>query len=142
MTLLSDSADGVGYLLKDRISDVPEFLAAVRRVARGGSAVDPVVAAALYLQRTIEPADLLLQWVEQAQRGIASFARVLGVGQVPPEPTGTASAPRDERLVVRGARFAYTEGHDVLHGIDLEVYPGERLAIVGPSGAGKPVTEI
>ncbi|MGN9907318.1 ABC transporter ATP-binding protein [Phytohabitans sp. LJ34] len=96
-----------------------------------------VVAAALYLQRAIDPLDLLLQWIEQAQRGIASFARVLGVGQVPPEPRGTASAPRGERIVVRGARFAYTEGHDVLHGIDLDVNPGERLAIVGPSGAGK-----
>jgi ABC-type multidrug transport system fused ATPase/permease subunit len=96
-----------------------------------------VVAAALYLQRAIEPLDRLLQWIEQAQRGIASFARVLGVGLVPPEPRGQASAPRGERIVVRGARFAYTERHDVLHGIDLEVNPGERLAIVGPSGAGK-----
>jgi ATP-binding cassette subfamily C protein len=96
-----------------------------------------VVAAALYLQRAIEPLDRLLQWIEQAQRGIASFARVLGVGLVPPEPRGQASVPRGERIVVRGARFAYTEGHDVLHGIDLDVNPGERLAIVGPSGAGK-----
>jgi len=96
-----------------------------------------VVAAALYLQRAIDPLDLVLQWIEQAQRGVASFARVLGVGQVPPEPRGAASAPRGERIVVRGARFAYNEGHDVLHGIDLDVTPGERLAIVGPSGAGK-----
>jgi ABC-type multidrug transport system fused ATPase/permease subunit len=95
-----------------------------------------VVAAALYLQQAIDPLDRLLQWVEQAQRGYASFARVLGVGLVPPEPAGRASPP-GERLVVRGARFAYHDGHDVLHGIDLEVRPGERLAIVGPSGAGK-----
>ena len=38
MKLLADSAEGVGYLLKDRISDVKEFVAAVRRVADGGSA--------------------------------------------------------------------------------------------------------
>ncbi|MGI5214535.1 ABC transporter ATP-binding protein [Plantactinospora sp. CA-290183] len=96
-----------------------------------------VVAAALYLQQAIEPLDRLLQWMEQAQRGLASFARVLGVGQVPPEPRGRASAPAGERLVVRGARFGYAGGPDVLHGIDLEVRPGERLAVVGPSGAGK-----
>ena len=41
MELLSESAEGVGYLLKDRVSDVEEFRAAVRRVAEGGSALDP-----------------------------------------------------------------------------------------------------
>jgi DNA-binding NarL/FixJ family response regulator len=45
--LLSDSAEGLGYLLKDRISDVDEFIAAVRRVAGGGSALDPLVVAEL-----------------------------------------------------------------------------------------------
>jgi DNA-binding NarL/FixJ family response regulator len=39
--LLSESADGAGYLLKDRITDVDEFVGAVRRVAAGGSALDP-----------------------------------------------------------------------------------------------------
>jgi ATP-binding cassette subfamily C protein len=106
-------------------------------LADGRFTLGEVVAAALYLQRAIEPLDWLLQWIEQAQRGIASFARVLGVGEVPSEPGGAGSAPRGERLVVRGARFGYAEGHDVLHGIDLEVHTGERLAIVGPSGAGK-----
>jgi ABC-type multidrug transport system fused ATPase/permease subunit len=96
-----------------------------------------VIAAALYLQQAIDPLDRLLQWVEQAQRGVASFARVLGVGQVPPEPRGRHAAPSGERIVVRGARYSYLDGRDVLHGIDLDVRPGERLAIVGPSGAGK-----
>ncbi len=43
LELLSESAEGVGYLLKDRVSDVDEFVAAVRRVADGGSALDPTV---------------------------------------------------------------------------------------------------
>ena len=43
LELLSESAEGVGYLLKDRVSDVDEFAAAVRRVGDGGSALDPSV---------------------------------------------------------------------------------------------------
>ena len=60
LTLLSGSAEGVGYLLKDRISDVPEFVAAVRRVAAGGSALDPIIVSTLLSrQRADDPlADL------------------------------------------------------------------------------------
>jgi DNA-binding NarL/FixJ family response regulator len=45
--LLSDTGAGVGYLLKDRVSDVRQFVDAVRRVADGGTAMDPEVIAAL-----------------------------------------------------------------------------------------------
>jgi DNA-binding NarL/FixJ family response regulator len=43
LELLADGADGVGYLLKERVSDIAEFAAAVRRVGSGGSALDPMV---------------------------------------------------------------------------------------------------
>ena len=45
--LLADNAEGVGYLLKDRVHDVDEFVAAVHRVATGGTAFDPRVVSAL-----------------------------------------------------------------------------------------------
>ena len=51
MRLLADSAEGVGYLLKDRISDVEQFVAAVRRVAAGGSALDPIIVSTLLARR-------------------------------------------------------------------------------------------
>ena len=54
MMLLADSADGVGYLLKDRISDVKEFVAAVQRVADGGSAIDPIIVSTLLTRRRNE----------------------------------------------------------------------------------------
>jgi DNA-binding NarL/FixJ family response regulator len=47
LTLLADSAEGVGYLLKDRIRDIDEFVGAVRRVAEGGSALDPIIVSTL-----------------------------------------------------------------------------------------------
>ena len=51
MDLLADSAEGVGYLLKDRVADVGEFADAVRRVAEGGSALDPTVVSQLVGRR-------------------------------------------------------------------------------------------
>jgi len=51
MELLSESAEGVGYLLKDRVSDIEEFGAAVRRVGEGGSALDPAVVSQLVGRR-------------------------------------------------------------------------------------------
>ena len=56
LKLLAESAAGVGYLLKDRISDVKEFVAAVRRVANGGSALDPMIVSTLLArQRPDDP---------------------------------------------------------------------------------------
>ena len=51
MKLLADSAEGVGYLLKDRISDVKDFLGAVTRVGTGGSALDPTIVTTLLRRR-------------------------------------------------------------------------------------------
>ncbi|TYC66285.1 DNA-binding response regulator [Streptomyces sp. CB01881] len=53
--LLSTNAGGVGYLLKQRVADVAEFVAAVRRVAEGGTALDPQVVSQLLLRRDLDP---------------------------------------------------------------------------------------
>jgi DNA-binding NarL/FixJ family response regulator len=54
MELLSESAEGVGYMLKDRVSDVDQFAQAVRRVGEGGSALDPTVVSQLVGRRRAE----------------------------------------------------------------------------------------
>jgi DNA-binding NarL/FixJ family response regulator len=53
--LLSDGQGGVGYLLKDRIMDVTDFVDAVRRVAEGGTALDPEVVAQLFSRQKRGP---------------------------------------------------------------------------------------
>lgn len=57
--LLADGQGGVGYLLKDRVADPLEFVDAVRRVARGGTAMDPEVVSRLLAGRTEGPLDAL-----------------------------------------------------------------------------------
>ena len=55
--LLSANTHGIGYLLKDRVADVAEFLDALRRVAAGGTALDPEVVAQLLVRRGGDPLD-------------------------------------------------------------------------------------
>ena len=60
MALLETSAEGVGYLLKDRVADLEQFGTAVRRVADGGSALDPAVVSELVgRKRRDDPLDQL-----------------------------------------------------------------------------------
>ncbi|MBO2454591.1 ABC transporter ATP-binding protein [Actinomadura barringtoniae] len=103
----------------------------------GMASLAQVTAATLYVQQLVGPLDMLLSWLDELQLGGASLARLLGVGNVPEDRRPNGRRPDGERLSVQKATYSYREGHDVLHGVDLELRPGERLAMVGPSGAGK-----
>jgi ABC-type multidrug transport system fused ATPase/permease subunit len=105
--------------------------------SHGLATLAQVTTIALYAQQLVDPVDRLLMWVEELQLGAASFSRLLGAGEVPPDRQESGRSPQDERLDVDDVRYAYREGHDVLHGMTLHLAPGERLAVVGPSGAGK-----
>ncbi|NYI04368.1 ABC transporter ATP-binding protein [Allostreptomyces psammosilenae] len=104
---------------------------------RGATSLGTVVAAAVYLRQLAQPLDRILLRMEQLQSSGASFARVEGGGAATPVPAATSAVPVDDRIEVTGVRHAYGGGADVLRGVDLTVRPGERLAVVGPSGAGK-----
>jgi DNA-binding NarL/FixJ family response regulator len=89
--LLADGRGGVGYLLKDRILDVEEFVEAVRRVAQGGTALDPEVVAHLFSRRRADspldrltPRELEVLGLMAEGRTNAAIARelVLTVGAV------------------------------------------------------------
>jgi DNA-binding NarL/FixJ family response regulator len=72
MELLADSAEGVGYLLKDRVADVTEFAAAVRRVGEGGSALDPEIVSLLVgRRRGAGPLDRLTPREREVLEGMA-----------------------------------------------------------------------
>lgn len=112
----------------------------------GSVELSAVTAATLYMQQLTTPIDLLLARLDEMQVGAASLARLLGVrrrdhddGPAPAGPATPAERSGSDtgQLILSGVSYAYRAGHDVLHDVDLVIRPGERLAIVGPSGAGK-----
>ncbi|PPS86128.1 ABC transporter ATP-binding protein [Streptomyces sp. MH60] len=105
--------------------------------AHGAASLGTVVSCAVYLQQLAGPLDEVLMRVEQLQAGSASFARVEGLARAPRAAADESAVPADDRIDVSGVRYAYERGGEVLRGVDLTVRPGERLAVVGPSGAGK-----
>jgi DNA-binding NarL/FixJ family response regulator len=72
--LLADGVAGLGYLLKERVSDLDELLRALREVARGGSSLDPKVVEGLLARRTSEASSPLLGLSEREREVLAEMA--------------------------------------------------------------------
>ena len=111
------------------------------RVLDGSLGVGVVVAFALYVQRFFDPIrDLVLQYT-QLQRAMAGGQRIFEVLDTKPEIEDAADATELEdirgEIEFEGVGFEYVPGVPVLTRIDLHVRPGETIALVGPTGAGK-----
>lgn len=107
-------------------------------VQAGDATVGDVAAVALYGTQLIGPVNELLGWMDEIQIGATALSRIIGVAEVPPDRYPIPDArPSDDTLLARDVRYAYPHGREVLHGINLDLEVGERLAIVGPSGSGK-----
>lgn len=112
-------------------------------VRDGSASIGTATAAALYFHSLFGPVNVALVLLDDAQAATAGLARLVGVVDAR-EQTGAGRPATGEQgprpavgVSVRGVSHAYEPGRPVLHDVDLELRPKEKVALVGASGAGK-----
>lgn len=108
--------------------------------SRGQISTGTVVAFALYLSSLFDPIARLGDWFSEFQSGRAALTKIVGLLESPVTVADADEAvplPRVGELVGRDVDYAYGENPNVLDDVSLRLEPGEHLALVGPTGAGK-----
>jgi ATP-binding cassette subfamily B protein len=103
--------------------------------------IGALVAFFLYLNRFFQPIQLLVQQYNALQQGRSSIIRLRELLETPPTVDEVANAPdlavTEGRITFENVSFGYDADRLVLVGVNLEIAPGESVAFVGPTGAGK-----
>jgi ABC-type multidrug transport system fused ATPase/permease subunit len=97
--------------------------------AHGLVTLGQITAAALYSQQMYGPIDHMIQILDRLQMALASSTRLLGIVQVPTDREVGEETPEGVKLLGDELYFAYREGHDVLHGVTLDLTPGDRRPV-------------
>jgi ATP-binding cassette subfamily C protein len=127
----------VGRINRAELAGLATILAAGFWFVRGGTVtVGETAAAAVLFHRLFNPVSMILFTFDEIQEAGASLARLVGVGTLPVTPAGTVILGEAD-LTLDRVSFGYEEGIPVLCDISLRVAPGERVALVGSTGAGK-----
>lgn len=112
-----------------------------RAVVGGEVTIGVLVAFLAYVTRFFQPIQDLSQLYTTMQQAMAGGERVLGLLDTNPDVAdpadGKTMKPIQGQVTLRGVAFHYREDTPVLHDINLVLNPGQMVALVGPTGAGK-----
>jgi len=110
-------------------------------VFAGSLSVGVLTAFLIYVQQFFRPIQLASQVYTQAQAAIAGAERIYNILDEEPEPADPPEAARLDpvrgRIAFDHVTFEYDPGRPVLHDVDFVAEPGQTVALVGPTGAGK-----
>ena len=107
---------------------------------RGEISIGTMAAFVLYVASLFEPVARLAEWFSELRSGQAALKKIVGVLETPvavPEHAEPSALPQSGDHSADEVAFAYDEGRLVLEEVAIAVVPGERVALVGPTGAGK-----
>jgi len=116
------------------------LLAAASMYRRGEISIGTITAFVLYLIQLFDPIGRFTEWLGEFRQGLAALAKIVGLLEVPTpieERPGAVELPREGVLALRDVTFGYAEGRPVVRELTLELHPGEHVALVGATGAGK-----
>ena len=110
-------------------------------VFAGSISVGVLTAFLIYVQQFFRPVQLASQFYTQAQSALAGAERIYNILDEEPEPADPPEARKvgriEGRVTFENVTFAYEPGRPVLRDVDFEIAPGQTVALVGPTGAGK-----
>ena len=108
-------------------------------VTTGSVSIGAATAAALYFHSLFSPIAVFLSNIDELQDAGASLARLIGVTAMPGRPASIPASARSAPIGVDVERvsYSYDNSTPVIDSISISIAPGERIAVVGSSGAGK-----
>jgi ATP-binding cassette subfamily B protein len=116
------------------------LLVAASMYREGRISEGTIAAFVLYLIQLFDPVARLSEWVGDFRQGVAALGKVAGLLETPTpivERPGAVQLPTEGVLAFRDVTFGYDTRRPVVRGITLEIQPGEHIALVGATGAGK-----